>query len=100
MQIVEKDFTLEPTDSSSFNLTFNRKVKKRDTGKFEIEPGPTQYGLSLSTALMRIARHRTAKKYEEQNITLFEYLKDFQKSYKEIIKLCKDTLPEKVNYGD
>ena len=102
MEIRESDFTMVPVseDSNLLNLTFNKRVKKRDTGKFEIEPGDTLYGLSLSSALIRIAKHRTAKKYAEANITLFEYLKELQSQYREIVRLCRETLPEKFDTGD
>lgn len=102
MTITEKDFTMTTVSDSSnlFNLCFNKRVKKKDTGKYEIEPGDTLYGLPLSSCLLRIAHHRTAKKYEEDNITLFEYLKSLQKDYKEIVKLCKESLPENFDTGD
>ena len=102
MKITETDFILEPagTDSECYDLTFMKKVKKRDTGKFEIEPGNTLYGLTLSHCLNRIAHHRVAKKYEEDNITLKEFLKEFQLQYKEIVKLCRETLPEKFDTGE
>lgn len=102
MKIVEPDFTMElaGSDSDRYDLTFNKKVKKRDTGKFEIEPGNTLYGLTLSHCLNRIAHHRTAKKWEEENITLKEFLKEFNKNYKELIKLCKESLPEKFDTGE
>ena len=102
MKIVEPDFTMELSDeeSSRFNLIFNKKVKKRDTGKFEIEPGPPLYGLTLSSCLNRIAHYRTAKKYAEDNITLKEFLKEFQFNYKELVKLCRETLPEKFDTGE
>lgn len=102
MKIVEPDFTMELSspDSERYDLTFNKKVKKRDTGKYEIEPGDTLYGLTLSHCLNKIAHHRTAKKWEEQNITLKEFLKEFQINYKEIVKLCRDNLPEKFDTGE
>lgn len=102
MVITEPDFTLKPIseDSDKFDLTFNKKVKKRDTGKFEIEPGPTSYGLTLSRCLHLIAHHRTAKKWEEDNITLKEFLIEFQKNYREMVKLCRETLPEKFDTGE
>ena len=102
MKIVEPDFTMELSspDSERYDLTFNKKVKKRDTGKYEIEPGDTLYGLTLSHCLNKIAHHRTAKKWEDQNITLKEFLKEFQINYKEIVKLCRDSLPEKFDTGE
>ena len=77
MRIEEKDFFMELSDETSarFDLCFYKKVKKRDTGQYAIEPGDKLYGLTLSSCLNRIAHHRTAKKYEEENITLREFLK-------------------------
>lgn len=102
MEIVEKDFKLVPVsdDSSLWNLNFMKRVKKRDTGEYVMELGDTLYGLTLSSALLRIAKHRTAKKYAEDNISLFQFLKDYQKSYKEMVKLCRESLPEDFDTGD
>ncbi len=102
MEIHEKDFVLKPVsnESCTFDLAFYKKVKKRDTGKFETELGDTLYGLTLSSALRRIAYHRTAKKFAEDNVTLFQYLKELQNSYKEVVKLCRDSLPEVFDTGD
>ena len=93
---------MEPSgpDSERYDLTFMKRVKKRDTGNFEIEPGNTLYGLTLSHCLNRIAHKRTARKYEEDNISLKELFKEFQKNYKEIVKLCRETLPEKFDTGE
>lgn len=99
MKIVEPDFTLEP-DDGRFNLIFNKRVKKRDTGKYEIEPGPPLYGLTLASALNRIVHNRTAKKFAEENISLKEFLKEFQRNYAELVKLCRETLPEKFDTGE
>ena len=102
MKIVEPDFIMEPSGAYSerYDLTFMKRVKKRDTGKFEIEPGNTLYGLTFSHCLNRIVHHRTAKKWEEENINLREFLKEFQKNYEELVKLCRETLPEKFDTGE
>ena len=102
MKIVENDFIMEPSDDTGarFDLTFMKRVKKRDSGKYEIEPGPPLYGLTLSSCLNKIAHRRTAKKFAEENLTLKEYLKEFQLNYKEIVKLCRETLPEKFDTGE
>lgn len=102
MRIEEKDFFMEPSNetSSFFDLCFMKRVKKRDTGQYAIEPGDKLYGLTLAHCLCRIAHHRTAKKYEEENITLKEFLKEYQKNYKEIIELCRETLPENFDTGE
>jgi len=102
MRITEPDFIMEPSgpESERYDLTFMKRVKKRDTGKFEIEPGNTLYGLTLSHCLNKIAHRRTARKYEEDNISLKEFFIEFQKNYKEIVKLCRETLPEKFDTGE
>ena len=102
MTIQENDFILKDIspDSDFYDLTFMKRVKKQATGEYVMEPRDTLYGLSLSGALRRIAKHRVAKKYEEENITLKKFLEEYQKSYKEIIKLCRETLPENFDTGE
>lgn len=102
MKIVEPDFIMEPSgpDSERYDLTFMKKVKKRDTGKFEIEPGNTLYALTFSHCLNKIVHKRTAKKWEEDNVTLKDFMKEFQNNYREIVKLCRETLPEKFDTGE
>ena len=102
MTIVESDFTMKPSNSNSdkFDLVFNKRVKKRDTGEYAIEPGDPLYGLTLSHALQKIAHHRVAKKYEDANISLKEFLKEYQLAYREIVKLCRESLPEKFDTGE
>jgi len=103
MKIVEENkFVLEPVSDTSdlFNLTFYKRVKKRDTGQYAVEPGDTLYGLTLSSALRRIAKHSVAKKYEDQNLTIKQFLKEYQKVYAETVELCRETLPEKFDTGE
>lgn len=102
MVITEKDFIMKPSgeDSDFFDLTFMKRVKKRDTGNYEIEPGDTLYGLTLSHCIRKIAKKRTAKKFKDDNITLLEFLKQFQKDYQELIKLCRESIPEKFDTGE
>ncbi len=101
--IKESDFILKPSISDSYcfwDLTFYKRVKKRDTGKYEMELGNTMYGIPLSNALTKIAYHRTAKKFNEDNIRLFDYIKALDESYKEILKLCKEKSPEDFDTGE
>ena len=102
MAIHENDFVLEPisNEDARFNLRFYKRVKKKDTGQYEKELGDPLYGLTLSSALMRIAHHRVAKKYEEENITLRQFLKEYQLAYNEIVRLCRETLPEDFDTGE
>ena len=102
MKIEEKDFVMEDVspDSDKWDLAFYKRVKKRDTNEYAIELGDKLYGLSLSSCLRRIAKHRIAKKYEEENLNLRQFLKEYQLAYKEIVKLCRETLPEKFDTGE
>lgn len=102
MRIQEPDFIMEPVDETSdlFNLVFYKRVKKRSTGNYELELGTPLYGLTLYSALQRIAKHRVIKKYEEANISLKQFLKEYQLAYKEIVKLCRECLPENFDTGD
>ena len=102
MKIVEPDFILEPSDKESerYDLTLMKKVKKRDIGKFEIEPGKPLYGLTLAHALNKIAHIRTAKKWEEENTTLKEFLREFHTQYNLLIRLCRESVPEKFDTGE
>ena len=102
MKIVEPDFIMEPSDKDSerYDLRFYKKTKKRETNTYVDELGPPLYGLTLSHCLNRIVHHRTAKKWEEENTNLREFLKEFQKNYKELVKLCRESLPEKFDTGE
>lgn len=94
MTITEKDFTMTPSSKNTdkYDLIFMKRVKKRDTGQYEIEPGDPLYGLTLSYALRLIAHHRVAKKYEDDNIALRQFLKEYSDAYNEILKLCKENV--------
>ncbi len=102
MIIVEPDFTMKfcSENSDKLDLIFNKRVKKQATGEYAIEPGDPIYGLTLYSALQRIAKHRVAKKYQDDNITLKQFLKEYQLQYKEIVKLCRESLPEKFDTGE
>lgn len=102
MKITESDFVMEPVsdDSNRFNLWFYKKVKKKETGKFEQELGTPLYGLTLSNCLNKIVHYRTAKKFQEENVSLKTFLKEFQSNYRELVKLCKESIPEKFDTGE
>lgn len=95
-RIQEEDFIMEPVKGNPwfYNLVFFKRVKKRDTGEYKYEPKGIMYGLTLTTALNRIAHHKTSKKFQDRTITLKEFLREYQQQYKEMYKLCHETLPE------
>ena len=82
------------------NYKVKEYIEDNHYGKFEIEPGNTLYGLTLSHALNRIAHHRTAKKWEEENTTLKEFLKEFHNQYNLLLRLCRESAPEKFDTGE
>ena len=92
MIIQEPDFTMTPSSKNTdkYDLVFMKRVKKRDTGQYVLEPGDPLYGLTLSHALRLIAHRRVAKKYEDENINLRNFLKEYSQAYNEILNLCKE----------
>lgn len=92
MTITEADFTLKPSSAcvDRYDLTFNKRVKKRDTGQYAIEPGDTLYGLTIPSAMRKIVHHRIAKKYAEDNITLMQFVKEWKIESKELNKLFNE----------
>jgi len=85
------NFKLEKYSNKHYNLTFMKKVHKRN-GEVVEEPDDTLYTLPLSRVKYRIAYNNTINKFEDQDISLKEYLLEFFKSYKEVCELLKKTL--------
>ena len=102
MEIHEKDFVMVPSSEGSerYDLRFYKKTKKRETNTFVEELGPPLYGLTLAHCLNKIVHHRTAKKWAEDNITLKEFIKELDKNYKELLNICKESLPENFDTGE
>jgi topoisomerase IA-like protein len=70
--------------SSHYNLYFGKNVNKRD-GTTVIEFVDKIYTISLKDAESLIANRETQNNFEDKNISLKEYLKQFYKN----LKLCK-----------
>lgn len=102
MEIVFEDAVLTPVsdDSSLFDLKFYKRVKKRDTGKYEKELGPPLYGLTLYSAIKRIASYRTNTKYKEQVVELVTYVKELLEEEKMLREYLNEKLPEKFDTGE
>lgn len=100
MRIVEKDFIMKPCSYGLFDLTFLKKVKDETTGEFQIKPGKTAYGCSLSSCVQRISRHRLHTIYESESVYLLEALNEIIRLDKELILMCKESLPEKFDTGE
>lgn len=89
------DFIMEEIkpDSTFFNLVFMKKTKKR-SGEIVIEPGKPSYGVPFTSCINRIIKHKTKKQFENRNIQLSEYLKEYYRLRKELAKLFLHELPE------
>ena len=100
MRIVEKDFIMEPCSLGLFDLTFLKKVKNEETGEFQIKPSKTAYGCSLASCIRYIRNYRHKTVFEGENVYLLDALKELIRLDKEIVKLCKESLPEKFDTGE
>lgn len=65
-----------------YNVTFYKKVKKRNTGNIEIEPGDTYYGVTKRLAYNLIAHHESYN--EDEEISLKDYIKRYLENYNNI----------------
>lgn len=74
-----------------YDLTFTKLVHKR-SGELAEEPGDTCYGIPLSKVKLYITTVETQNRFGDKNVTLEEYIKEFNKAYKEVCKLLKKTL--------
>lgn len=100
MRIVEQDFVMIPENPSLFNLAFLKKVKDEETGEMKMKPAKVYYGLSLSSCIRSIVRHRVGNKFESESPCLIETLKEIIKLDKEITNLCKETQIENFDSGE
>ena len=89
MEICESYFKLKPVSDISphFDLELLYTVKPRG-GEERQEFKPAGYGLSLESAIKKIAHYRVVNKHKEEAIRLITYFKDFKKeldSLKELL---------------
>lgn len=102
MEITFEDCVLTPVadDSPLFDLRFYKKVKKRDTGHFEKELGSPLYGLTLYSAIKRIASYRNNTKYKDKVVELKQYVNNLIKEEEILRKYLNETLPENFDTGE
>ena len=102
MDIIFEDCVMSPVsdDSPLFDLRFYKKVKKRETGKFEKELGSPLYGLTLFSAIKRIASYRTNTKYKDKVVELKEYVNELVKEQKILREYLMEKLPENFDTGE
>lgn len=100
MRIVEEDFVMEPCGLGTFDLTFKKKVKNKETGEIQIKNLKPAYGCSLASCINRVVRRRLNSKFESESVYLLDALKEIIRLDEEIIKLCKEVLPENFDTGE
>lgn len=98
MKIVEKDFVLI-SNGGLFDLLFLKKVKNEESGKMEIKAYRGAYGCTLSGALKRIIKHRRNTILESESPCLLDLLKQTIQLEKELITLCKESIPKDFDTG-
>ena len=89
MIIEEQDFRLTPCNetSTSFDLELLYVVNKgKDNERTEFRI--SGYGLSLESAIRKVAMSRLEKKYGEGTISLAEFLKGFKEEIAKIKEMC------------
>ena len=90
MTIEEADFELIPCSESSSRydlelLYIVNKGKNNERTEFR----NVGYGLSLESAIRRIIRYRIGNKYEEEAITLKQFLEAFKEEAEKIKQMCE-----------
>ena len=94
MRIVEEDFIMVPCGTNLFNIAFLKKVKDKESGEIKVKPAKVAYGCSLASCIKRIIKFRVNTKFESESVYLLDALKEIIKINKELVKLCKESLPE------
>lgn len=100
MRIVEEDFIMEPCGFGLFDLTLKRKIKDKETGEIQIKSLKPASGCSLASCIKRIIKSRLNSKFESESVYLLDALKEIIKLNKEIIEICKESIPENFDTGE
>lgn len=88
MEIVEKDFKLKPIsdDCPQFDLELLYVVKPRG-GEARLEFKNAGYGMSLESAIKRIAHYRISCKHREEAIRIKMYFEEYKKELDDLKNL-------------
>ena len=100
MRIVEEDFIMEPCGFGLFDLTLKRKIKDKETDEIQIKSLKPASGCSLASCIKRIIKFRLNSKFESESVYLLDALKEIIKLNKEIIEICKESIPENFDTGE
>lgn len=85
------EFNIKNTEDSKYTIIFIKIVHKR-TGEFAKEPGDTLYNISLDWVKYILANEEASVRFKDEDVSLREYIKEYNKSYKDICELLKKTL--------
>lgn len=88
MEIVEKDFKLKSVseDCPKFDLELLYVIKPRG-GEPRLEFKISGYGLSLESAIKKIAHYRIECKHREEAIKLLQYFQEYKTELDDLKKL-------------
>lgn len=88
MEIVEKDFKLTPIseDHPSFDLELLYVINKGKANE-RLEFKNSAYGISLDTAIRKIAHYRVNCRHKEEAIKLKVYFEEFKKELDDLKNL-------------
>lgn len=89
MVIEEKDFKLIPVDNSSPRYDLELLYKIQPKGKDpRLEFKNVAYGISLESAIKKIAHYRVCCKHNEEAIQLLTYFREFKEELDSLKALC------------
>ena len=77
------DFTIKKISDYHYNLTFIKESGKPDN---------TMYAIPIDVVKNKIAHEETCTRFGDKDVSLSEYLKEYNKTYNEVCELLKKTL--------
>lgn len=91
MTIEESDFKLIPVSESNpiFDLELLYTIQPKGKDK-RLEFKNAAYGISLETAIKKVAHYRVSCNHKNEAIALLTYMKEFKSELNSLLKLCKN----------
>lgn len=103
MSIEESDFKLTPATNDAGNfwdLEVLVTVKPKSGGELRKEFKLIAYGVTIDSAIRRIANYRILHNNKDAALTMQEYLKQYREQINKIDNLCKITKKEFIDEND
>lgn len=90
MVIEEEDFRLTPVSDSSITFDLELLYTIHPKGKEERQEFKNvAYGISLSSAIKKIAQYRVSCNHKDESVKLLTYFSEFRKELDSLRKLCE-----------